>query len=230
MATATQEQGTERRPERRERRQTLEFIGGGSGAEAISGAGAAVLAILALAGVLPDILMPIAAIGIGAALLFKGGAIASRFRRIMERAARDTEQEIELGGGMSAEIIGGVGGVVLGILALVEVAPMTLMAISAIVFGGALMMGTGETARMTDIAIDDASLTRTQRAVARQSINSAAGAQTFVGMGSVALGILALVGMAPQTLVLVALLGVSATLLLSGVAVGGRVFGYLAQH
>jgi hypothetical protein len=109
----------------------------GSGAEAIAGGGALVLAIVGLAGLFPMILASIAVIAAGAAFLFQGAAIASRHRRLAVEAGGG-EAEIETG--TSAEIIGGLAGIALGILALVGVEPMALLAVSAIVFGGTLVV------------------------------------------------------------------------------------------
>ena len=54
----------------------------GSGAEAIAGAGALVLAVLGLAGTFPMILAAITVIAAGAAFLFQGAALAPRYRRL----------------------------------------------------------------------------------------------------------------------------------------------------
>ncbi len=110
----------------------------GSGAEAVAGAGALVLAILGLAGVFPTILASIAVIAAGAGFLFQGAAVAARHQRL---AAEAGGGEAEIEAGMGAEMLGGIAGITLGILALVGVATMPLLAISIIVFGATSLFG-----------------------------------------------------------------------------------------
>jgi hypothetical protein len=59
----------------------------GSGAEAVAGGAALVLAILGLAGLLPMVLASIAVIAVGAAFLFQGAAVAARHRRLHRKQA-----------------------------------------------------------------------------------------------------------------------------------------------
>ncbi len=202
-----------------EHRATLRLVSGGSIVEAVGGTGAVVLAILGLTGISPELLASIAALALGAALLSEGGALAARFSNLLAEAApRRVEQEI--GGGLSAELLGGAAGVALGILALLGVSTMTLLAVSAIVFGASLLVGSAATAGVDALMLgvpDD----RT-RQLAHEAVRGASGAQLMVGLGAVALGILALLGIDPLTLVLAAMLAVGASVLLTGSVLGGR--------
>lgn len=192
----------------------------GSRAEAVAGAGALVLAILGLAGMLPMILASIAVIAAGAAFLFQGAAVVARHRRLALEAGGG---DIELEAGMSAEIFGGLAGITLGILALIRIATIPLLAISAIVFGGTLLFGTPVVYRAScaepQVPILDV--------IAREMAAGAAGAQAFIGIGAITLGILALIGLVPQTLVLVAVLSIGAAALLSGGSLLSKMVGLL---
>jgi hypothetical protein len=195
----------------------------GSGAEAVAGAGALVLAILGLAGMLPMILASIAVIAAGAAFLFQGAAVAARHRRLALEAGGG---EVEIEAGMSAEILGGLAGITLGILALIGIATIPLLAISAIVFGGTLLFGSPAIYRASRAEPDAAVLD----VIARETAAGAAGAQALVGIGAITLGILALVGLVPQTLVLVAVLGIGGAALLSGGALTSKMVGLLYHY
>jgi hypothetical protein len=192
----------------------------GSGAEAVAGGAALILAILGLAGLLPMVLASIAVIAAGAAFLFQGAAMAARHRRLAVEAGGG-EAEIETG--MSAEIIGGLADIALGILALIGIETMALLAISAIVFGGTLLFGTPAVYRASRAEPGNQIVDE----MARQTTAGAAGAQGLVGIGAITLGILALVGIIPQTLVLVAVLCVGGAALLSGGALTGKMVSLL---
>jgi hypothetical protein len=190
-------------------------IAEGFSADVIASAGAVVLAILGLAGLYPAYLAPVAVIAIGAALLLKSGSVASRLNQL-SRAAGSPGAQAELAGGMSAELYAGAGGIALGVLALVGIVPMTLMAVSVIVFGGALLFGGGETYRLNQ-ATRSRQFSLAEYAT-RVSAETAGGGESLVGIGAVVLGILALTGVAPMTLVLVGLLSLSGAAFLSAFA------------
>lgn len=199
---------------------SLELLAAGSAVEAIGGAAAAVLAILGLAALFPMTLAAVATIAVGAALLAEGAAIAARFARVVGEAGETRREEAELGGGMSAEFVGGATGITLGLLALLAVAPVTLTSVAVIVFGGALLLGSGANWRVSS-ALGTGDTQRGEE-VARQAVSAASGAQVLVALASAVLGILALVGIASETLVLVALLSVGTTIVLSGSALTAR--------
>jgi hypothetical protein len=201
--------------ETEEREKTAQVIFGGSTAEAVVGAAAVVLAILGLANIWPGYMASIATIAVGAALLFEGGAIASRYSYLVKRTGAT-----EVGGGVSAEILGGAAGIALGILALMGIMPATLMPIAIIVFGGALLVGSAATSRLN--ALSTWRMSDRARDVTREAIEMASGTEVLIGIGAVVLGILALLGMAPRTLVLIALLALGATVLFSGSAISSR--------
>lgn len=105
---------------------TTEWAAGGSVAEAVVGLAGLVLTIIGLAGVNATYIIPIAAICVGAALAFEGGAMGMR-----------GNAEV----GMSAGFFGGLTGILLGILALVGVESAILMSVAVIVLSCSLMVG-----------------------------------------------------------------------------------------
>lgn len=184
----------------------------GLSADAIASGGAVVLAILALADVVPTYLAPVAVLAVGVALLLKSGTVAARFRQFAGQDAGFGEVT-ELGGGMSAEMYAGVAGITLGVLALVGIAPVTLMAIAIIVYGGAMLLGGGETYRLTQFA--HPRRPSLSESAARFSAETSAGGESLVGIGAVVLGILALTDVVPLTLVLVGVLSLGGAAFLS---------------
>lgn len=201
--------------ESEEKEKTAEIVFGGTVAEAIVGAAAVVLAVLGLANIWPGYMASIATIAVGAALLFQGGAVAARYADLAKRTGAS-----EVGGGVSAEILGGAAGIALGVLALLNIMPATLTPVAIIVFGGALIIGSAATARLNSLSTWR--MSERARDVTRGAIEMASGTEVLIGIGAVVLGILALLGMAPRTLVLIALLALGATVLFSGSAISSR--------
>jgi len=170
---------------REERYETLrKSVAGGSALAGIAGFAAIVLAILGLIDVLPLILASVAAIVVGAALLMEGGFSAAWFGGTRERFNEYME------GAFSAELMGGIAGIVLGILALLGIAPQTLLSVAVLALGASLFLASWA--------------------------GAIAGAKLLVGLASIVLGILGLVGTVPLTLTLVAFLCLGFGTLLSG--------------
>jgi hypothetical protein len=196
-------------------------IEGGSMTEAVGGAAAIVLAILGLIGVLPEVMASIATIAVGVALLTIGGVIAARYARAIGPAESPTIRR-EITGGMGMEALAGVATVVLGILALLRIAPITLLAVATIVLGAAMLMASGAMARLESLARTEP--LGAEHPKTHDVVYAATGSEVLVGVGAVVLGILALSGHAPLTLVLVALLSIGASVLVSGSALAARFF------
>lgn len=213
----------------KEHEKSLKIVTGGSLTEAIAGAGAVVLAILGLAGALPGYMAAISVIAIGVAFLAQGGAAAARWSRLVDEVrGYEFSSRTELGGGLSAEIFGGGAGIVLGILALLSIAPGVLIPVALLVFGGTLLIGSGATVDLGSVS-GPGSYERVGH-VTHEASMAASGTQVLVGIGTIVLGILALVGIAPLTLSLVGLLAAAASILLSGSAVSARMMGMLRHH
>lgn len=211
-----------------EKEKTLEFVSGGASIEAIAGIGTIVLAILGLAGVIPTYMVAIATIVAGAGLLFGGGSIASQMSYLHAHSASDAKYA-KLRGGMSAEFVAGLGAIVLGILALIGIAPVTLLPVAAITFGGGLLIGAGATERLNEFPAFAGEHSR-EEAWSREVASTAVGAQVMVGLAALALGILGLIGTSWMTLTLVALLCVGGSTFLSGSMLTSRLQSVLHHH
>jgi hypothetical protein len=200
---------------------TEALVLGGSLAEGIASGAAVALSILALIGAWPYVTLSVATICIGAAFMFEGGAISRQFETLLAREARTVDIS-SLGGGLTAEYIAGAAGIALGILALIGIAPLYLMPIAAIVFGGALLIGSGTVERLNDYAIKHAGESQFVQNVSHEAIRSTANLRVLIGLGAITLGILALAGVAPLTCTIVAMLIVAGADLMSGTALSGR--------
>lgn len=205
----------------REQEKTLRIVSGGAITEAVAGAGAIILAILALAGMLPVTLAAIATIAVGVALLAQGGAAAARWSRLVrDIGTHRPDERYELAGGLGAEVVSGAAGVVLGVLALLGQSPLVLLPVALLAFGGGLLIGSGVTVELGG-GVAPAAYDRFAN-LAREASLGASGAQALAGVAAVVLGILALIGTMPLTLTLIGLLAVGAAVLFSGSAVSTR--------
>ncbi len=125
-------------------------FGGGLGAEALAGISAMVLGILALFGLDAQHLMATAAIVLGAGMVLSSG-VASRLNSVKIEISKGSEQakvaaHEAVSGASLTQIFIGLGAVILGVLALLEISPgvLTLVAMlglgaSTLLSGGALM-------------------------------------------------------------------------------------------
>ncbi len=131
-------------------------LGGGLSAQGAAGIGAIVLGILALIGMEPAVLLPVAAIALGAGIAF-GSGVTSRINAVQlqalgdnEAAAKVTQGAVTLATG--TQILSGVAGVVLGILALVGFAPTMLVLVSMLALGVAILLsGSAVAGRMLSL-------------------------------------------------------------------------------
>jgi hypothetical protein len=212
-----------------ERQKSIKVVAGGSITEALCGAATVVLAIIGLAGVLPGYLASIATIAFGVALLAQGGALAARYSQVIhETLPHEWDTRTEIGGGMGAEVLAGAAGVVLGILGLIGLATGVLIPIAVIVFGGALLLGSGAT---MDLSTLSGPITNERLAhITHQATVAASGAQVLTGICAIVLGIIALVGVDPVTLTLVALIVVGGSVLLAGSAITSRMASVMRRH
>ena len=152
------------------------------------------------------------------------------FERLLANTGDTTATEVELGGGMTGEILGGIAGVVLGILVLVNLLPTVLLPIAVIAMGAGLLLSSGASVRLSKFTMRR-DLAHHQRGwwIAKEAVQTAAGFQVLAGLGGVVLGIIALVGTFPLTLSLVGLLAMGTAVLLTGAAVSGKMFYALSR-
>ena len=203
---------------------------GGSLAEGIAGGAGVALAILGLANILQNYMIPVSTIALGIAFVYEGGAVARRFAWLLGEATKGRYDVSGLGSGLTAEVIGGLAGIILGILALLNVSPTVLMPAAAIVYGGTLVYSSGISARLDEMWIWRTSEYEAYKDVAHEAVWASAGMSLLFGISAVTLGILALVGLSPMYLNLVALLGVGLSNLLSGAAISSRLLNTIRMH
>jgi len=202
-------------------RQATEAAAALSLVEAVGGVAAIVLAILGLLGIVDKTLAAIGLIVIGAALLFEGAAILSRYSRL----TREAGGAPELTGGVTLELIGGLSVLILGVLAVLSLATMTLLAVGVIAYGAILILTAGTLTRLNSLDYADQSTSVVHEAMMRDAVMGSTALQILAGIGGVVLGVLALLGIHDLTLVLVAILGFGVAILLSGSALSGRMIG-----
>jgi hypothetical protein len=200
----------------------LEAGMGRSASATTGGIAAVVLSILGLASVYPTFMLAVSTIAIGVALLFKGAALAAEYNEILARIDSGTLKHAEVSGGMSAELLAGGAGIVLGILGLLGVDTTILTAVAVIAFGSALVMSSGVTQRLNHLKIASSGAEDMAQRIAEEATSASVGAQVLVGLSAAVLGILSLIGMVPVTLALIGLLSIGAVSLLTGSAVGAK--------
>jgi hypothetical protein len=174
-------------------------IAGGIGLAALLGLVSVVLAILGLLNVAPGYMAGISAVALGVAMLLAGGFSREWFTAPREHFFYEGE------GAMSTEVMAGVGGIVLGILALMNVVPGVLLAVSVLAFGISLFMSSWVSA------------------------THFSGIKCLTGLSGIVLGILALTAVAPLTLILVGFLTLGFGTLFSGSIMSGKYMYAAAQ-
>jgi hypothetical protein len=178
--------------------------------ELLLACGAVVLAILGIVGLLPNAFAAIAVIGLGVLLLFEGANVGLRYTELLyEAGATNKSRVAEVSREIMTEFLGGVTGIVLGILALLRIVPMTLMSVAVIIYGGTLLLTSGESVWLSSVSNEN----EVVRQVMHHMSLAAAGGQVLVGLAALVLGILGLVGITPMTMILIALLATGAAIL-----------------
>jgi hypothetical protein len=123
-------------------RLALSEFGSGIGVNYIGGITGIVLAIIAMAGVSPWILLPCAAIVYGVTHIFGTSAISSMTQNRYASEPDNVQRMITLAAKSTGEVqmFIGFGGLVLGVLALLGYVSMTLVLVSMLAFGFADML------------------------------------------------------------------------------------------
>ncbi len=194
-------------------------------AEAITGIGTIVLAIIGLAHVLPMDMAAVATILIGISLLFEGGSVAASTGQFPRTAAGANVDTADLAGAMTVEFLGGIAGVILGILALINIESQTLVAVSLIVFGATCLLG-GGTRQFTYGPAGDASEEKNWQML-REAMSAASASGMLIGLATLVLGILAVLGANSLVLSLTGFLLLGVSVLLSGTAIGSKMMNRL---
>lgn len=188
--------------------------------ETVGGLALIVLGILALAGVYPALLTSIAAIVAGVAVVFMSLSLNREFTNALSVSGRGLMASEA--SGVGAGTIAGIAGIVLGILAILDVARPTLVAVALMVFGAAVflhfIMATQTRAlRMTAGAVPSES--------SRVALSAAAGSEmgsVLFAIALVVLGILALTGVRSEILIAVAFLSFGGYMFIKGTETVGH--------
>ncbi len=210
----------------KEKRQAVQTVFGGSLAESIAAGAAIVLSLIALSGIMREVMLPIAVLTLGAAFLLEGGAVSMRLFKLLSEASEERLDKADVGIGVTAEFLGGVTGIVLGILSLMSQSPMILLPVAVIVYGGTLILSSGMTMRLNDIEIEGISGTERFKKIAHEITTAAVGVEFLLGLSALILGIIGLTGPYSVTLSLVATLLIGISGFVTGAAVTARMAGF----
>lgn len=195
--------------------------------DALGGIATIVLAIIGLAGVKAEMLVAIATVVFGAALLIQGGAMLTEFAQI--ETAPETSGTTSAGG-LSALFLVGFAGIVLGVLALLGIYAPILTAAAAIAFGAALVISSSAVWQLLtsrSIATHFERHSPLLRVMASEVAAGSAGLQAMAGLAVIVLGILAVAGVYTTGLSLIALLIAGAAIVLTGSSLSGSMTGLM---
>lgn len=206
----------------------------GGFADAAGGIATIVLAIIALAGTHSDILLEIATIVFGAALLIHSGTMLSEYTHVIFPSSAMTSTGDFGGSSLSAVFLVGATGIVLGVLALLNIESAVLTSIAVIIFGCALVMSSNALWHLD--ALKRSSMMYRETAqnwhsgsemLAGEMASGSAGVQALAGLAAIVLGILAVVGVMTTILTLAAFLVLGTTVVLTGTALSGAVLSFM---
>lgn len=203
--------------------------------DAIGGVATIVLAIIALSGVNQPLLGAIATIVFGAALLIQGGTMLTEYTKLaVPTGAIGAGDEVlgGGGGGISALFLVGAAGIVLGILALLNIYSQVLTAVAVIAFGAALLLSSYSVWHLyrAKQAVHRFGALQTHSGgeiLAAEMASGSAAVQCLAGLAAIVLGIVAVTGTYMTVLTLVGLLVLGATVLLTGSTLTGAVMGFM---
>jgi hypothetical protein len=174
--------------------------------EGAAGIATIVLAILGLAAISPNVLTSVAAIVIGVGLLIEAANTGIESSRV---TAAGTVETAQLGADITVELMAGIGGIVLGVLALLGAGGvMHLLPAALIVFGGAMLL-----AGFSATSIGSMSGVEGRAIMVQSELAPARGLQVLIGVSAIVLGILSFVLTAGGTLLMVGMLVVGCGLL-----------------
>jgi hypothetical protein len=200
--------------------------------DAIGGVATIVLAILGLAGLAPAMMIGIATIVFGVALLIQGGTMLSEYARIIFPPGAKAASVDHFGGNsLSAVFLVGAAGIVLGLLALLGINHL-LTSVAVIAFGTALVLSSNSVWHLHVLKhavarAESQSQLVGSEILATEMASGSAAIQALAGLAAIVLGILAVAGMDVTVLTLVALLALGATLVMRGSTLSGTVMSLM---
>lgn len=198
-------------------------IEAGTLGEGIGGAGAVVLGILGLIGIMPLVLDSVAAIALGIALVMGTIVIGTEYRRMFNKAPYRVRQRAA--DALALQILTGIGATVLGVLALLGIDSVPLLGVASIVLGAALLMTSSALSKVQSHTEEGKS--EAGEHLFPTAFNIASSWNLLVGIGGMVLGILALSGVSPVTLTLISVLSLGTGVMITGSPTVNRVFSML---
>jgi hypothetical protein len=186
--------------------------------EGAAGIAAIVLAVIALAGISAAPLASIITIVVGVGLMAQAFNSAAERSKAMAAGA-SASQSVEVGGEAMVDLLTGVTGIVLGILALVGINAVHLVPAALIIFGGALLLSGAIEMMPRPAAITSTAGGQTQIA-SYQGPVATGGLEIMVGIAAIVLGILSLIFMSSWVLVLVGFIAIGAAMLMVSATFG----------
>ena len=176
----------------------------------------------------------IATIVFGVALLIQGGTMLTEYTRMSSPVgASMISEETGSGGGLTALFLVGIGGVVLGVLALLGIAAQTLIPVAVIAFGAGMLLSSNSVWHLYRWKQYSHRIGATRPVSGGEVLASEAAAgsaviQCLAGLAAGILGILSVTGTANATvLALIGLLVLGATVLLTGSSLSAMVMGFM---
>lgn len=198
--------------------------------DALGGIATVVLAIIGLTSFDPVGMAGIATIVFGAALLVQGGTILTEYAHIVLPSDATFEPNSLHSEGVSALLLAGAAGIVLGVLALLGIASIQLTAIAVIAFASALLLSSSSVRHLYLLerhTMQSMPPRSVNELLAGQMATGSAGVQLLSGLATLVLGILAIAGYQPLLLTLAALLVLGVTVLLTGGTLSGMLMSFM---
>lgn len=193
-----------------------------------------VLAIVGLTGTAPQMMVSIATIVFGAALLIQAGTMLSEYAQMITPSMATSGQSG--GGSLSALFLAGAAGIVLGILSVLGIDPPVLTSAAIIAFGAALVLSSNSMwhiyrAKRASLTAAEQTASSASEILANDMAFGSAGMQALAGVAAAVLGIIALAGGGnAAVLPLVALLALGGTLILTGSTLSTAIMGFMRHE
>jgi hypothetical protein len=190
--------------------------------EGAAGIATIVLAVIALAGIAATALASIVTIVIGVGLMVQAFNSAAERAKAIPAGAAPTALSSGIGGEVMVDVVTGITGIVLGILALVGINATHLVPAALIVFGGALLLSGVVEIVPRPVPVAAAGGGPAQIATYQGSA-ATGGLEVMVGVAAIVLGILSLILMSSWVLVLVGFIAIGAAMLMVSATFSGAV-------
>ena len=128
---------------------------------------------------------------------------------------------------MSALFLVGAAGIVLGILALLNIASQALTAVAIIAYGGALVLSSDSVRQLYLLRRTAGATTSGGELIAGEMAAGSGTVQVLAGLTAIVLGVLAVAGTNPHELVLAALIVIGSTMILKGSTLSSMVISFM---